>query len=107
MTDLPVQAPVPVEAEPAAVAPVAKANGLAVASLACGLAQFLVGPVATVPAILLGHMARNQIKQTGEQGAGLALAGLVLGWSSVALGIILMLAVMTVAARTHGAVQAP
>ena len=107
VTDLPVQAPVPVEAEPAAVAPVAKANGLAVASLACGLAQFLVGPVATVPAILLGHMARNQIKQTGEQGAGLALAGLVLGWSSVALGIILMLAVMTVAARTHGAVQAP
>src|ERR1700749_4486516 len=88
VTDLPVQAPVPVEAEPAAVAPVAKPNGLAVASLACGLAQFLVGPVATVPAILLGHMARNQIKQTGEQGAGLALAGLVLGWGSVALGVI-------------------
>jgi hypothetical protein len=67
----------------------------------------LVGPVATLPAILFGHMARNQIKQTGEQGAGLALAGLVLGWGSVALGIILMLAVMTVAARTHGAVQTP
>jgi hypothetical protein len=107
VTDLPVQARLPVDAGPAAVAPVAKANGLAVASLVCGLAQFLVGPVATLPAILFGHMARNQIKQTGEQGAGLALAGLVLGWGSVALGIILMLAVMTVAARTHGAVQTP
>ena len=109
VTDLPVQAPVPVPVDvgPAAVAPAAKANGLAVASLVFGFAQFMVGPVATVPAIVFGHMARNQIKQTGEQGAGLALAGLVLGWGAVALGIILMFAVMTVAAGTHGAVPPP
>lgn len=107
VTDLPVQAPVPVDAGPATVAPVTKANGLAVASLVFGFAQFMVGPAATVPAIVLGHMARNQIKQTGEQGAALALAGLVLGWGAVALGIILMLTLMTVAAGTHGAVQTP
>ena len=107
VTDLPVQAPVPVHVEPATVAPAGKANGLAVASLVFGFAQFMVGPVATVPAIVFGHMARNQIKQTGEQGAGLALAGLVLGWGAVALGIILMFAVMTVAAGTHGAVPGP
>ena len=77
----------PVDVGPATVAPAAKANGLAVASLVFGFAQFMVGPVATVPAIVFGHMARNQIKQTGEQGAGLALAGLVLGWGAVALGI--------------------
>ena len=106
VTDLPVRALVPVDTGSATVAPVAKANGLAVASLVFGFAQFLVGPVATVPAIVLGHMARNQIKQTGEQGAALALAGLVLGWGAVALGIILMFAVMTVAG-THGAVQTP
>jgi Domain of unknown function (DUF1707)/Domain of unknown function (DUF4190) len=106
VTDLPVRAPVPVDAGPATVAPVAKANGLAVASLACGFAQFLVGPLATLPAILFGHMAMNQIKETGEQGKGLAVAGLVLGWGAVALGIILMLVVMTVAG-THGAVQTP
>jgi len=107
VTDLPVQAPVPVHVGPATVAPAGKANGLAVASLVFGFAQFMVGPVATVPAIVFGHMARNQIKQTGEQGAGLALAGLVLGWGAVALGIILMFAVMTVAAGTHGAVPPP
>lgn len=107
VTDLPVRAPVPVDVGPATVAPVGKANGLAVASLVFGFAQFMVGPVATVPAIVFGHMARNQIKQTGEQGAGLALAGLVLGWGAVALGIILMFAVMTVAAGTHGAVPGP
>jgi hypothetical protein len=105
VTDLPVQAPVPVDVGPAMVAPAAKANSLAVASLVFGFAQFMVGPVATVPAIVFGHMARNQIKQTGEQGAGLALAGLVLGWGAVALGIILMFAVMT--AGTHGAVPPP
>jgi hypothetical protein len=107
VTDLPVRAPVPVDVAPATVAPVAKANGLAVASLVCGLGQFVVGPFATVPAILFGHMAMNQIKQTGEQGKGLALGGLVLGWGAVALGIILMFAVMTVAAGTHGAAPTP
>jgi hypothetical protein len=106
VTDLPVRAPVPVVAGPATVAPVAKANGLAVASLVFGFAQFAVGPVATVPTIVLGHMARNQIKQTGEQGAALALAGLVLGWGALALGIVLLLVVMTVAG-THGAAPTP
>jgi hypothetical protein len=35
----------------------ARTNGLAIASLACGLAQFAFGPLATIPAIVLGHMA--------------------------------------------------
>ena len=72
------------------VAPVAKVNGLALASLACGLAQFAFGPLATIPAIVCGHMARSQIKRTGEQGSGLALAGLILGWAAVILGIVLI-----------------
>jgi hypothetical protein len=65
-------------------------NGLAIASLACGVAQFAFGPLPTIPAIVLGHMARHQIKRTGEQGAGMALAGLLLGWGAVALGAILI-----------------
>jgi hypothetical protein len=32
---------------------------MAVASFACGLAQFMFGPLATIPAILFGHMARS------------------------------------------------
>ena len=76
---------VPSGANTTVVVPVAKTNGLAIASLACGVAQFAFGPVATIPAIVLGHVARHQIKRTGEQGAGLALAGLILGWVVVAL----------------------
>ena len=67
-------------------------NGLAIASLACGVAQFAFGPLPTIPAIVLGHMARHQIKRTGEQGAGMALAGLLLGWAAVAIGVLAILA---------------
>jgi Domain of unknown function (DUF1707)/Domain of unknown function (DUF4190) len=85
-----------------AVTPVATTNGLAIASLACGLAQFMFGPLATIPAIVLGHVARRQIKRTGEQGAGLALAGLILGWAAVILGIILIVAGLAIFAGTSG-----
>ena len=87
------------------VAPVPRTNGLAVASLACGVAQFAFGPLATIPAIVLGHMARSQIKRTGEQGAGLALAGLVLGWAAAILGILFILFALVVVARTQGGPQ--
>jgi hypothetical protein len=60
--------------------PVARpTNGLAVAALVCGIAQFFVG-VTFIPAIICGHMARRQIRLTGEGGDGMALAGLILGY---------------------------
>jgi hypothetical protein len=89
VTDLPV-------ARAPTVTPVAKTNGFAIASLACGLGQLMFGPLATIPAIVFGHMARGQIKRTGERGAGLALAGLILGWAAVVLGILLVVAGLAV-----------
>jgi hypothetical protein len=50
---------------------------------------------------VFGHMARHQIKRTGEQGAGLALAGLILGWAAVILAILLIVGVAT-SAGMHG-----
>jgi hypothetical protein len=104
VTDLPAaQATVPsLAARTTMVTPSARTNGLAIASLACGLAQFVFGPLATIPAIVLGYMARSQIKRTGEQGAGLALAGLILGWGAVILGIVFIAAGLAIAARMHG-----
>lgn len=55
-------------------------NSLAVASLICGLAEIPTLGVTSVPAVILGSMARKQIRETGERGEGLAVAGLVLGW---------------------------
>ena len=102
VTDLPAAPPTALSpaAGTAMVTPVTKTNGLAIASLACGLAQFVVGPVATIAAIVLGYVARSQIKRTGEQGAGLALAGLILGWAAVILGIVLITAVLAIASRS-------
>ena len=88
------------------VPPVSKINGLAIASLACGLGQFVFGPLATIPAIVFGHAARYQIKRTREQGAGLALAGLILGWATVILAIVLILVVgLAISAGMHGAMH--
>jgi hypothetical protein len=82
------------------VTPVTRINGLAIASLACGLAQVVLGPLAAIPAIAFGHAARQQIKRSGEQGAGLALAGLILGWA-VILGVLLIVG-MAMSAGMHG-----
>ena len=95
VTDLPV-------ARATAVTPVAGTNGLAIASLACGFVQFVFGPLTAIPAIVLGHVALHQIKRTGEQGAGLALAGLILGWATVVLIVVVGL-VMSVG--MHGTVH--
>jgi hypothetical protein len=104
VADLPVAraAVVPSVAGTGVVAPMARINGLAIASLACGIGQFAFGPVATIPAIVLGHVARRQIKRTGEQGAGLALAGLILGWAAVALAIIAIVVGMAAFAGMRG-----
>jgi len=83
------------------VTPVAKINGLAIASPACAIAQFAFGPLATVPAIVCGHLARSQIQRTGEQGAGLALAGLILGWGAVILGIVVIVLGLAISIGMH------
>jgi hypothetical protein len=83
-----------------------RTNGLAVASVAFGLAQFVIGPLGTLPAIVLGHMAQQQIKRTGERGAGLALAGLVLGWGAVVLAIVLI-GIAVAVIQSHPVTQFP
>jgi hypothetical protein len=90
-----------IPAETSPVIPVPATNGLAVASLVCGVGQFVVGPLATIPAIALGHMARRQIQRTGQQGASLALMGLLLGWFAVIMGVVAV-AGLAVFAGTHG-----
>jgi hypothetical protein len=69
-------------AQPYAAPPMATGtNGLAIASLICAFVFPLVG-------VILGHIALNQIKQTGQEGRGLAIAGLAIGYSFIGLGLI-------------------
>lgn len=57
----------------------APTNGMAIASLVCSLSGLAVCVSAPVGAVL-GHVARRQIRQRGEQGDGMALAGIIVGW---------------------------
>lgn len=55
----------------------------------------LVGSLVFAPlGIIFGHIARGQIRRTGEGGAGLALAGLIIGYVSVALAILALIFVV-------------
>lgn len=106
VADLPVAlAPVVPPPHAPVVAPATRTNGLAIASLVCGLLQFVFGPLPTIPAIVFGHIARGQIRRTGEQGAGLALAGLILGWVTVILGVIAI--GLLVASASHAGFPPP
>jgi hypothetical protein len=46
-------------------------------------------------------MARSQIRRTGENGSGLALTGLILGWLAIIM-FVLVVAVIGVAAVSMG-----
>ena len=86
-----------------------RTNSLAVAALICGVAEVFTGGLTAIPAVVLGHMARNQIRRTGEQGSGLALAGLILGWLAIVMFVLLLAVGAAVAVRmgstTHAALR--
>src|SRR5919107_1414645 len=65
--------PYPGQPYPPPYAPVASTNTMAILAL---VFAFIFAPAA----IVLGHIAKKQIRQTGEQGEGLATAGLWLGY---------------------------
>ncbi len=64
----------------------AKTSGLAVASLVTGL-FFWCFLVPGIVAIVLGHVALDQIDRSGGAvtGRGMAVAGIVLGWVGIGL----------------------
>jgi uncharacterized membrane protein len=74
----------------------ARTNALAIASLACGVGQPFTGMLSTIPAIVLGHMARREIRRTGEDGTGLATVGLVLGWAGFAVLVVACLFIVVI-----------
>jgi hypothetical protein len=70
-------------------------NGMAIAALVCSLAGVATCISAPVGAIL-GHVARRQIRERGEGGDGLALAGIIVGWIITGL-MVLIIAIYVVA----------
>ena len=84
-------------------APAPPTNGLAIAALVCGVGGFVIG-VSFIPAIICGHLARAQIRRTGEQGGGMALAGLIIGYVGIALFAVVVAAFIVIATNAGHAV---
>ncbi|MFJ8040873.1 DUF1707 and DUF4190 domain-containing protein [Kitasatospora sp. NPDC096147] len=101
VSDLPVgPAPTPMLTPMVAAVPVpppyfppprARTNPLAVTSLILGVLCLPSGGLLGVPAVLTGHLAKGQIRQTREEGDSMANAGLVLGWLSVGLWVLVLM----------------
>ena len=71
-------------------------NSLAVVSLVTGIGSFFAhivpgvgGLTVALIAVVTGYIARKQIRQSGEQGMGIATAGMVIG--AIHLGLLVLL----------------
>lgn len=70
-----------------------RTNGLAIASLVCGICGFLY----VIPAILgivFGAVAVRQIKRDGTEGRGMAIAGMAVGTAWLALVALIIIVVV-------------
>jgi hypothetical protein len=88
--------PTPPQSTPASTqyggggAPAQRTNVLAIVAL-------ILGIVVPIGGIICGHIALAQIKRTGEQGHGLALAGTILGYVFVLFGLLIAAILIAIA----------
>lgn len=85
-------------------------NTLAVVSLVAGIGSFFAhivpgvgGFTVALIAVITGYMARKQIRETGEQGMGMATAGMIIGIVHIVL-LGLLVIVLIFAIFVFGAV---
>lgn len=71
--------------------PAERTNPLAIASLIVVFFSSLIG-------LILGHVALSQIKRSGDDGRGLALAAVIVGWTFTGVGIVIAVAAFVLVA---------
>lgn len=81
--------PTPTPVTPIYYSPQAQPQTMAITSLICGLAGFVMGffPVSVV-AIVTGHLALARIRRGEESGRGMAMTGLIVGYVTIGLTIL-------------------
>jgi Domain of unknown function (DUF4190) len=75
-------------------------NGLSIAALvvsiigAVGLCFYGLGGYLGIVGAILGHVATRQIRERGGQGAGMAKAGVIVGWIATAIAVLATIALV-------------
>ncbi|MFX0593987.1 DUF4190 domain-containing protein [Melissospora conviva] len=70
-------------------------NGLAISSLILSVGGFFlltclgIGGLVGMAGAILGHVSRRQIRERDEEGDGLAIAGIIIGWIAAGIGLII------------------
>jgi peptidyl-prolyl cis-trans isomerase B (cyclophilin B) len=78
-------------------------NTLAVVSFVLSLASLFTG-ITAIGGVITGHIALRQIRERGEGGRGFALAGTIIGWALIAIGVLaIVLAVIFIVILGAGA----
>ncbi len=74
-----------------------KNNGLAIAAMVCSFFFWIYG-LGAILGIVFGFIARSQIKKSNgtQRGEGMALAGIIIGFAGIVIGIILIIVVVVV-----------
>lgn len=78
-------------------------NPLAAAALISAFVPFF----GSVAAIMLGHTALREIRETGEGGAAVAAAGIALGYVVIALFVLFALVAVIASAHSTGSLSGP
>lgn len=86
-----------------------KTSRAAIASLVCGILGLLTGPVTGIPALITGHVARKNIRNSGGTlaGSGMALTGLILGYTSTVVVLTHFVLLLIGWMWVHSVVQEP
>ena len=73
--------------------PAPPANGKATTALVLGICGIALCPlILSIPALVLGYQARGEIDRSGgtQGGRGQAIAGIVMGWIGLVLGLLIL-----------------
>lgn len=86
-----------------------KTNGMAIASLALSIASWIVIPlIGAILGVIFGHIALGQLRRAdgAEEGRGLAIAGLAVGYVNLVLwflvGLVVVIIVLAATAASGG-----
>ena len=70
--------------------PAEPTNTFALVGFILSLLSFITF-VTAIPGVVLGHLSLKQIRETAENGRGMAIAAITMGWVVIGLGILTML----------------